>query len=85
MIPPFDGVAEALEEAIEGRKGTPLHVIRYFRFSHLPDGLLRETSKHFARLALQLVETLPSGPELTAGLRKLLEAKDCAVRAALGD
>lgn len=30
-----------------------------------------------------VINTLPDGPELTAGLRKLLEAKDCFVRAAL--
>ena len=29
-------------------------------------------------------EQLPDGPEKSAGLRKLLEAKDCMVRAALG-
>jgi hypothetical protein len=30
-----------------------------------------------------MISTLPDGPELTAGLRKLLEAKDCFVRAAV--
>lgn len=30
-----------------------------------------------------MIEVLPDGPELTAGLRKLLEAKDCFVRASL--
>jgi len=39
-------------------------------------------SKPFCLLALDMVEKL-EGPELTAGLRKLLEAKDCFVRAAL--
>lgn len=34
-------------------------------------------------LAAELVAALPDGPELTAGLRHLLEAKDCFVRAAL--
>ena len=34
-------------------------------------------------LAEAMVNALPDGPELTAGLRKLLEAKDCFVRAAL--
>jgi hypothetical protein len=36
-----------------------------------------------ADLAASMIEDLPDGPELTAGLRKLLEAKDCFVRAAL--
>lgn len=34
-------------------------------------------------LAVNMVSNLPEGPELSAGLRKLLEAKDCLVRAAL--
>lgn len=36
-----------------------------------------------AGLATEMIKTLPDGPELTTGLRKLLEAKDCFVRAAL--
>lgn len=36
-----------------------------------------------AGLARDMLSELPDGPELTAGLRKLLEAKDCFVRAAL--
>jgi hypothetical protein len=34
-------------------------------------------------LAKGMVEQLPDSPELAAGLRKLLEAKDCFVRATL--
>lgn len=40
-------------------------------------------SRDCAELADRMVERLDDGPELTAGLRKLLEAKDCFVRAAL--
>lgn len=58
-------------------------ILRYFVFAHLPQGPLRDTSERFSVLAETLADTLPSGPELTTGLRKLLEAKDCAVRAAL--
>lgn len=57
-------------------------VARHFRFDHLP-AHLQGTSKACHDLAEQMVESLPDGPELTAGLRKLLEAKDCFVRAAL--
>jgi hypothetical protein len=57
-------------------------IMRFFHYAHLPDAL-REISKPFAELALLLVSTLPASAERTAGLRKLLEAKDCAVRAAL--
>lgn len=38
---------------------------------------------YFWNVALNMVEGLPDSPELTAGLRKLLEAKDCFVRAAV--
>jgi len=53
-----------------------------FAWVHLPDRLDR-ISARVAMLAGAMVEDLNDGPELTAGLRKLLEAKDCFVRAAL--
>jgi hypothetical protein len=43
------------------------------------------TSRACAALADEMIHTLPAGPELTVGLRKLLEAKDCFVRAAIKD
>ena len=57
-------------------------VLRYFAWDHLPPDL-QAVSKPIGELAQQMAETLPGGPELTTGLRKLLEAKDCLVRAAL--
>lgn len=36
-----------------------------------------------AELAVRMLELIEDDPELTAGLRKLLEAKDCFVRASL--
>ncbi|MEU2077095.1 hypothetical protein [Streptomyces sp. NPDC013489] len=57
-------------------------LLQYFKFGHLPDHL-KAVSAPFADLANQLVEGLPPGPELTVALRKLLESKDAAVRAAL--
>ena len=56
-------------------------ILRYFAYEHLPPAL-QEVSRPFAELALDMATRL-EGPELTAGLRKLLEAKDCMVRAAL--
>jgi hypothetical protein len=56
-------------------------ILRYFSFQHLPPKL-QEISRPFYELAVLTANTL-QGPELTAGLRKLLEAKDCMVRAAL--
>jgi len=40
-------------------------------------------SAPFGELAHHVVEALPRNPERTMALRKLLEAKDCAVRALL--
>jgi hypothetical protein len=57
-------------------------LLRYFTYSHLPEDL-QVVSRPLCRLANDLAESLPDGPELTTGLRKLLEAKDCFVRAAL--
>lgn len=49
----------------------------------LPEGPARDVADQVHVLAVALIEQLPDGPELTAGLRHLLEAKDCFVRAAL--
>ena len=55
-------------------------MMQFFKYSHLP-AELQEVSAPFGDLAELLVSTLPRNPERTAALRKLLEAKDCAVRA----
>jgi hypothetical protein len=60
----------------------PDYLLQFFAFTHLPPHL-QAISKPFGELAAQIVETLPSNPERTVALRKLLEAKDCAVRALL--
>jgi hypothetical protein len=57
-------------------------LLRYFEFAHLP-AHLQDVSRPCGELADEMVAELPDGPELTTGLRKLLEAKDCFVRAAL--
>ena len=57
-------------------------MMQFFAYEHLP-AHLQAVSKPFGELAKQIVETLPQNAERTAGLRKLLEAKDCAVRALL--
>lgn len=61
---------------------TPDPMIQFFAYEHLP-AHLQEHSKPFGDLAAHLVATLPRNPERTVALRKLLEAKDCAVRARL--
>jgi len=64
--------------------GTPARdrMLQFFAYDHLP-AKLRDVSRPFGDLADLIVATLPSNPERTVALRKLLEAKDCAVRAVL--
>lgn len=56
-------------------------MLQFFEFSHLQRSELRDTSEMFAGLAHAVVNNIPRNPERTVALRKLLEAKDCAVRA----
>lgn len=64
------------------RHPATLQLLRFFEFEHLPPHL-QTTSCRCHQLAHAMAADLPDGPELTTGLRKLLEAKDCFVRAAL--
>ena len=57
-------------------------LLRYFKYEHLPVKL-QTASKLFYDLAHDMDAFLPDGREKSAGMRKLLEAKDCMVRAAL--
>lgn len=57
-------------------------ILRFFHYAHLPPAL-QERSAPFCNLARLIVETTPRNAERTVALRKLLEAKDAAVRAAL--
>jgi hypothetical protein len=56
------------------------HILQFFTFDHLPPALA-EVSAPFTAVAQQIVNTLPRNAERTVALRKLLEAKDAAVRA----
>lgn len=58
------------------------HVLQYFTYQHLP-AHLQEVSKDFAELAQKIADRRPDSQETTIALRKLLESKDAAVRAAL--
>lgn len=57
-------------------------LITYFDYYHLPDNL-QLISEPFHKLAHYIDRNIPNNEEKKVGLRKLLEAKDCAVRAAL--
>jgi hypothetical protein len=56
------------------------HILQFFSWQHLPIHLAT-VSQPFAALAERIVLDLPRNPERTVALRKLLEAKDAAVRA----
>lgn len=74
---------EAIEQELEGRHApVVVALLRHFAYDHLPEPL-RHISQHCNELAMGMALSLPGGPEKTAGLRKLLEAKDCFVRAEL--
>ena len=60
----------------------PEPILQFFAYAHLP-AYLQEVSAPFGDLADALVASLPRNPERTVALRKLLEAKDAAVRARL--
>jgi hypothetical protein len=57
-------------------------LLQFFRYDHLPEPQ-QLISRMCSSLAFAIDKELPEGPEKTAGLRKLLEAKDCFVRATL--
>lgn len=61
----------------------PSPIMKHFSYEHLPPHL-QEISKPIGDLAKSMDDLLEDGPEKSAGLRKLLEAKDCLVRAKLG-
>lgn len=58
------------------------YIMQFFAYAHLPEHL-SEVSRQFADLAETVVDMLPNNPERDITLRKLLEAKDAAVRARL--
>lgn len=60
----------------------PDRMLQFFSYEHLPEDLAR-ASKPFCELARHICDALPSNPERTVALRKLLEAKDAAVRAVI--
>ncbi len=76
------GSREFMTLDTENRHPSTVQLLRFFAWAHLPERL-KPYSQFCAELAIRMVSRLPDGPELTTGLRKLLEAKDCFVRAAL--
>lgn len=73
-----------VREGVEGKPaadyGEPM--LQFFAFGHLPQHL-QAVSEPFCELAYKVCRELPRNPERSVCLRRLLEAKDCAVRALL--
>ncbi len=67
---------------VTDRHPSTRQIARFFEFAHLPEPQ-QTISAYSHHLAEAMIRELPDGPELTTGLRKLLEAKDCFVRASL--
>lgn len=77
------GCSETLPASSKGEQmGESERMLQFFKADHLPVGL-REVSQPFCNLAFEMCAVLNAGPERTVMLRKLLEAKDCAVRSKL--
>lgn len=62
------------------RHPSTIHLAKQFNYRHLPP-FLQAISHPFYDMAMSMITSMEDSPELTAGLRKLLEAKDCFVRA----
>ena len=72
-----------MEKTNQGRERM-LRLLDFFKYDHLKNESLKTMSKRFADLAVSLTTSgYPANEELKMALRKLLEAKDCAVRALL--
>lgn len=74
-----DGRPFAHSDFNDRHPGT-VRLLQYFTWAHLPEHL-RPISAELAGVAFSMTNQLADGPELTAGLRKLLESKDAFIRA----
>ena len=70
------------EEMVAERNYYPSEILKYFAWQHLPP-VLADVSQRFHKLATQVDVRMPESEEKQVALRKLLEAKDAAVRCCL--
>lgn len=84
-MPSSESIENARQIKIQKEKARQIKypVYKYFQYNHLPEGL-QTVSRLCHSLAMIMIDELPDGEEKNEGLRKLLEAKDCFVRANLG-
>jgi len=79
---------EAIRERLKTRNRAVVDAAQWFAYGHLrpdvPGAVIgpRTVSAMVADLAFEMIDILPDSPELTHALRRLLEARDCLVRAA---
>ncbi|MEE9374517.1 MAG: hypothetical protein V3V00_15790 [Saprospiraceae bacterium] len=59
-----------------------MKILKFFEYGHLPP-TLQKISKPICHMANDLDKKIDDSEEKDAGFRKLLEAKDCLVRAYL--
>lgn len=78
-------MASAPQPSLTGRNPGVQSLVRWLTPNPRLTGVQQHIAERFHALALQLVADLDDGPELTAGLRKLLEAKDCMIRQSIAD
>lgn len=72
-----------LKQVISTRHRAVQDACRFFVYTHLPVGLPRIVSRLFCVIATSMLNAINvDDPELTHGLNRLKEAKDCMVRAA---
>jgi len=80
---------EGIRSFLGGRNRAVIDAAQWFAYDHLPavagagGASPRDMSASVASLAFQAIDLLPDSPELTHALRRLIEAKDCLVRAAI--
>lgn len=86
---------EAIRERLKDRNRAVIDAAQWFAYGHLDKGKFSDgdgavmvsspydVSSQVADLAFEMIEILPDSPELTHALRRLIEAKDCLVRAAI--
>lgn len=76
---------KSIREGLKDRHPSSVHMLKVLAPNPNLTGELATISEKCWDLGLNMFINLPDGPELTAGLRKLVETKDCFVRAKLDE
>lgn len=78
-------LSEDIGERYADRHEATRHLLRTLRPNPNLTGKAADLARHIWSTACLMVDGLGDGPELSAGLRKLREAKDCFVLQSLSD